>query len=218
MRIGEAAKETGLSVSNIRFYEKKGLLRPRRKEESRYREYGTEDIRRLKEIMLLRKMGLSVESIYLMYEGQAELSVLLKRQEQELAEQMEMLSGSLNLCRRIRQEGALEELDVDRWLNYVHEEEGKGQKFAAVEELLEDLAEYSRMAAFRGDPYVGKFFRKKYVAEITALLLLLLLVWAAASRFLEGRGSLPWIGFWIIYFTGIGLGFYWFRKKRREED
>ena len=39
--------------------------------------------------MLLRKMGLSVESIYLMYEGQAELSVLLKRQEQELAEQME---------------------------------------------------------------------------------------------------------------------------------
>ena len=218
MRIGEAAKETGLSVSNIRFYEKKGLLRPRRKEESRYREYGTEDIRRLKEIMLLRKMGISVESIYLMYEGQAELSGLLKRQEQELAEQMEMLSGSLNLCRRIRQEGALEEPNVDRWLNYVHEEEGKGQKFAAAEEFLEDLAEYSKMAVFRGDPYVGKFFRKKYVAEITALLLLLLLVWAAVSRLLEGRGSLTWIGFWVIYFTGIGLGFYWFRKKRREED
>lgn len=93
MKIGEAAKETGLSVSNIRFYEKKGLLTPRRKEESQYREYGPEDIRRLKEIMLLRKMGISVESIYLMYEGQAELSGLLQRQEKELAEQMEMLSG-----------------------------------------------------------------------------------------------------------------------------
>lgn len=30
MKIGEAAKETGLSISNIRFYEKKGLLEPAR--------------------------------------------------------------------------------------------------------------------------------------------------------------------------------------------
>ena len=50
MKIGEAAKETGLSVSNIRFYEKKGLLNPRRREESQYREYGQEEVRRLKEI------------------------------------------------------------------------------------------------------------------------------------------------------------------------
>ena len=42
MKIGEAAKETGLSISNIRFYERKGLLCPRRKEESQYREYEPE--------------------------------------------------------------------------------------------------------------------------------------------------------------------------------
>ena len=72
MKIGEAAKETGLSVSNIRFYEKKGLLNPRRREESQYREYGQEEVRRLKEIMLLRKLGISIESIYLLYNGQAE--------------------------------------------------------------------------------------------------------------------------------------------------
>ena len=35
MKIGEAAKETGLSISNIRFYEKKGLLEPEREAESR---------------------------------------------------------------------------------------------------------------------------------------------------------------------------------------
>ena len=89
MKIGEAAKETGLSISNIRFYERKGLLCPRRKEESQYREYEPEDIRRLKEIMLLRKMGISVESIYLLYEGQTKLLGLLERQEKELAEQMD---------------------------------------------------------------------------------------------------------------------------------
>ena len=46
MRISEVAKETGLSVSNIRFYEKKGLLSPERKEESNYRDYTEEDIKR----------------------------------------------------------------------------------------------------------------------------------------------------------------------------
>ena len=68
MKIGEVGKETGLSASNIRFYEKKGLLCPKRREESQYREYGPEDVRRLKEIMLFRKLGISVESIYLMYQ------------------------------------------------------------------------------------------------------------------------------------------------------
>lgn len=107
---------------------------------------------------------------------------------------------------------------MDRWLNYVHEEEDRGQKFAAVEEFLGDLAEYSRIAAFRGDPYLGKLFRKRYVAKIIALLLVLLLAGAAVSPFLEGRGSFQWIGFWLIYFVAIGLGFFWFRKRRREEE
>ena len=32
MRIGEIAKRTGLNISNIRFYERKGLLAPNGKE------------------------------------------------------------------------------------------------------------------------------------------------------------------------------------------
>ena len=98
MKIGEAAKETGLSISNIRFYERKGLLCPRRKEESQYREYEPEDIRRLKEIMLLRKMGISVESIYLLYEGQTELLGLLERQEKELADHRDVKVLGMVIC------------------------------------------------------------------------------------------------------------------------
>lgn len=181
MKIGEAAKETGLSISNIRFYERKGLLCPRRKEESQYREYEPEDIRRLKEIMLLRKMGISVESIYLLYEGQTELLGLLERQEKELAEQMEMLQGSLELCRMLKEEGPLSELNVDEWLQYVHKEEESGKRFAAPEEFLEDLAEYSGFAVFRADPHVGRLFRRKYAAELLAAAAAGLLFLAAVS-------------------------------------
>ena len=37
MKISEAAKLTGLNVSSIRFYERKGLLMPQREDGSKYR-------------------------------------------------------------------------------------------------------------------------------------------------------------------------------------
>lgn len=39
MKIGEVANETGLGISNIRFYEKKGLLAPARKEDFQLKRY-----------------------------------------------------------------------------------------------------------------------------------------------------------------------------------
>lgn len=44
MRIGEIAKRTGLNISNIRFYERKGLLAPKREQDSQYRDYTEEDV------------------------------------------------------------------------------------------------------------------------------------------------------------------------------
>jgi len=220
MKIGEVAKETGLSVSNIRFYERKELLCPRRDQESRYRDYEEEDIRRLKEIRLLRKLGLSLESIYLMYQGQAEYEGLLRRQEEELAEQIGILQGSLELCRRLETEGALSALDVDGWLVWVRQEETKGKRFAAAEEWMEDLAEFSGIASFRGDPYVGKFFFQRNSARILAALLLLSLVLTAVSSVRSGGGVLgkAVIGFWLLYFLGFGLDFLRFHRRRRREE
>lgn len=220
MKIGEAAKVTGLSISNIRFYEKKGLLKPQRREESQYREYGQEDVRRLKEIMLLRKMGLSVESIYLLYEGQAGLSALVKRQQEELKEQIWQLNGALELCQQLSKEQSMAEVDVDTWLNYVHEEEKKGKKFAEAEELLEDLAEYSKAASFRYDPYVGRFFQKRWVARTLAVLLALSLVMVALSSVIKGGGYMgrAVIWFWGIYLLGFGLNFLYYRRWRHRDD
>lgn len=45
MKIGQAAQLTGLTISNIRFYERKGLLEPERNDQSKYRNYSEQDIR-----------------------------------------------------------------------------------------------------------------------------------------------------------------------------
>ena len=55
MRIGEVAELTGLNISNIRFYERKGLIDPGRQKESQYRDYTKEDVERLVEAV--REIG-----------------------------------------------------------------------------------------------------------------------------------------------------------------
>ena len=56
MKIQQVEELVGISKKNIRFYEEQGLLRPGRAENG-YRAYGQGDVRRLREIKLLRKLN-----------------------------------------------------------------------------------------------------------------------------------------------------------------
>ena len=102
MRIGEVAQRTGLSISNIRFYEKKGLIGPDRNAQNRYREYGEEDVRRLEEIILYRKMDFTIETIADLLEHKTDVQQAMEAQIDQLEEQKQKLQGSIDLCRNRR--------------------------------------------------------------------------------------------------------------------
>lgn len=157
MRIGEIAQQTGLNVSNIRFYERKGLLSPKRDDSSNYREYTDEDVLRIKEILLYRKMGVSIETIYLIVNGKADYRDVLARQQDTLKEEIENLNGSLKLCQMIldQDEKDLDEYRIDSYLDYVYQEEKKGTGFANSAELIEDITEYTSDEILQG--YACKF-------------------------------------------------------------
>ncbi len=63
MRIGAAAREAGLSVPAVRFYESKGLLGEAPRTEGGYRLYGAADVRRLKLIRRGRTLGLPLPAV-----------------------------------------------------------------------------------------------------------------------------------------------------------
>lgn len=63
MTIKEVEKLTGLSRSNVRFYEKEKLIVPVRNERNGYRDYSNSDIENLKKIAYLRTLGISIEDI-----------------------------------------------------------------------------------------------------------------------------------------------------------
>jgi DNA-binding transcriptional MerR regulator len=56
-RVGEAAKQVGVRVSALHFWEQQDLLHPLRDQSSRYRLYDEQQMRRLRVVVLLRDAG-----------------------------------------------------------------------------------------------------------------------------------------------------------------
>jgi DNA-binding transcriptional MerR regulator len=62
-KIGDLAKQTGLSVRTLHYYDEIGLLKPSQRTEADHRLYTQEDIIRLQQIVSLRQLGFSLEEI-----------------------------------------------------------------------------------------------------------------------------------------------------------
>lgn len=63
MLIGEVARRSGVSTRMLRHYDALGLVRPTGRTTGGYREYSTEDIRRIFHVESLRSLGLSLKQI-----------------------------------------------------------------------------------------------------------------------------------------------------------
>ena len=218
MKIGEAAKETGLSISNIRFYEKKGLLEPARDQESKYRNYTEEDILRLKKIIIFRKMDLSVEQIAAMLRGKTDVKEVLKNQEQELLNKIREMEGALELCRILEKEEVPLDIEPEQYLDYIAQEEKKGKKFSKAEELLDGMLE-SAEALSGGMQSVG-FWKAilgsyawlgKYLNLIFWLLVVGIVVFALITREPSVRNYLYWGG--LLLFLLMRVSCYWKNQR-----
>ncbi|MER7006556.1 MerR family transcriptional regulator [Dactylosporangium sp. NPDC000555] len=63
MLIGDVARRSGVSARMLRHYESLGLVRPTGRSGAGYREYSSEDIRRIFHIESLRSLGLSLREV-----------------------------------------------------------------------------------------------------------------------------------------------------------
>lgn len=80
----EVEEKTGLSRKAIEYYEDKGLIHPQRLENG-YRDYSDEDIKLLKEIALLTKLGLSLGQVKdILLKKPSSLSSILRAKEYDL--------------------------------------------------------------------------------------------------------------------------------------
>ena len=115
MTIKEVEQYLEVPRATIRFYEKEGLISPN-KGENGYREYSTEDVAKLKKIIIFRKLGMALADIEDVLDGVKPLSEAVTDNILNLEKQMEELKGALSVCRRLQQEKEeIETFEADKY-------------------------------------------------------------------------------------------------------
>lgn len=145
--IKEAEVLTGISRQNIRYYEKMGLLNPKRDAGNGYRKYDEEDIERLKAILLFRKLDMPLEEIHKLLDCEIDLQQALDTQKVYLQKEKQKLEAALAFCDTI-QEQDLAELDINRCLQEIEEQEKRGNTFADILQDYKAVAEMEKKRVF----------------------------------------------------------------------
>ena len=169
MKIKQVEELVGITRKNIRFYEDQGLLNVERAENG-YREYHQEDVIRLQEIKLFRKMDISIEEMKLLFEKKKSLQICLEQHLKELEHRKEGLLKMQDMCERlILEHRSLEALNAEDCLEEIEQMEKEGAKFMNVNKT--DVHKKKRTGAIVG------------AAVMTVLMLVTIIIvfWANAQ-------------------------------------
>lgn len=114
LTIGKVARQAGVNIQTVRYYERRGLLRPDDYRESGYRLYGGEAVKRLRFIKNAQALGFSLAQIAILLrlrvgpktrcdQVRSRAEIQLRAVNEKLATLGAMknaLGGLVNACRR----------------------------------------------------------------------------------------------------------------------
>lgn len=187
MKMNEVETLLNVSRANIRYYEKEGLLSVDRKE-NRYRDYTPAHIEILKKILLLRKLGFSIEEIRNLQNGTLTLQEALPNNIKRLEEQIAQASDALDICRKIENET---NFDAEKYWELVKHREESGGKFV---DFCKDYAAICSSVFDIGWKYTFfydfKKSRKRHGTLVACCILLALCIVRGLSvKYLWGSGT-----------------------------
>lgn len=118
MTIKEVEEQTGLTRSNIRFYEKEKLIEPSRNDKNGYRNYSEKDVENIKKIAYLRTLEISIEDIRNIISDKVSLTEIVKKQTTTIKTQIEGLNQAKTMCERMLESGniSFDELQVEKYV------------------------------------------------------------------------------------------------------
>ena len=101
MTIKEVEEQTGLTRSNIRFYEREKLVEPTRNDKNGYRDYSESDVENIKKIAYLRTLEISIEDIRNIMSDKVSLAEIIRKQTAAIQTQIEGLNKAKSMCERM---------------------------------------------------------------------------------------------------------------------
>lgn len=217
MTIKEVEQELGIPRATIRFYEKENLINPSRGEND-YRHYSQEDVVRLKQIIVLRKIGISVSDIKALFDQKIPLSELVEKNISQLEEQIKELNGALRVSREMQtKHEELNSFDEEYYLQEINREEKAGSKFL---DITNDILKFEKkviLEQFGLDDYNGNLRYGKLESLIWAIFYCLLMgivfyfmYGRKIEKFIEGF-TLPFM--YVLINSIVGLPLHFLEKK-----
>ena len=141
MTIKELEEVLGVPRATIRFYEKQGLIEPKRSGNS-YRVYNDEDAAVLRKIIILRKLGFSIADIEDSINEDVSLQELLEKNIVKLQEEVKSLEGAIRVCKRMQSnQENMRSLDAMYYWEQISNEEKSGNRFV---EIANDVIEFEK--------------------------------------------------------------------------
>lgn len=117
MTIKELETSLGMTRANIRFYEQEGFLTPERGANN-YRIYTQEDVDTLRKIKLLRQLGLPLDTIRQVQQGELGLDTALANRQHTLEEEKAELAWAEQVCSAMRSDQVeYATLDAQKYLD-----------------------------------------------------------------------------------------------------
>lgn len=207
MKINEVEKLLEIPKATIRYYEEEGLIKPARTEAG-YREYNEDDIETLKRIIILRKMGISVDVIRRIMNGEESLYSAAERSRDELQEQIKELTGAISLCNQvITDETTVDSLNTNAIWERIKADESRGIAFASI---LDDFADFQ--SDMFGFPTEKDDSAAKKLARLVIILILVVVCSAGIgavlgiSSFADGvKEKITAVTIIVIIFSAIFL-------------
>ncbi len=129
-QIGEVAKRVGMTVEGLRFYERRGLIKPAARSPSRYRLYGEREVQALLFVKAAQEMGFSLGEIQELLEIRQGKGNSCEVMRDRLADKLDAVGHKIKLLRTLEKDLASGVQRCDEQIR-----KGHGHECPVLEEL-----------------------------------------------------------------------------------
>jgi len=142
-RIGEVAKNAGISTNTLRYYDKEGLLSPSAETEGRYRLYTDKDVAKLMQILLMKRLGFSLSEIksrLVSMDTTADVVEVLTVHAANISQKIAQLSETLAAIEALQAEiKQLDAVDFNKFADILSNLELNNERYWVVKYIDDDV-------------------------------------------------------------------------------
>jgi DNA-binding transcriptional MerR regulator len=201
MKINQVEELVGITKKNIRFYEEQGLICPERDRNNGYRDYNLDDVKKLNQIKLLRRLEVPIEEIRKIQTREITLTDCLDRHISHFTYKQGQLDIMKEMCKKmIDAETNLDNLDAEAYLDDMRRLEEGGASFMDVRKTD-----------------VKKVKRGPIIAAIVAILFMIAMIVLVVWMDMIEPAPVGFIGLMIGIFIAIIIGVFMALKERLKE-